>query len=117
MRDGALMPELNEYQPACAMNGICNALPPGALFFVVDAWGSVPTLSLFAYKGTLCNDQTSSGSLCVIFNHQFIRDLSLVIVSIRKLFASDRGLWPVPPEDCGGARAYRGVFAHPRKKV
>jgi hypothetical protein len=81
MRDEALMPELNEYQPACAMNGICNALPPGALFFVVDPWGSVPTLSPFAYKGTLCNDQTSSGPLCVIFSHQFIRDLSLVIGS------------------------------------
>ncbi len=31
MRNGALMPELNEDQPACAMNGICNPLPSGAL--------------------------------------------------------------------------------------
>ena len=31
MRNGALMPELNEDQPACAVNGICNALPTGAL--------------------------------------------------------------------------------------
>ena len=44
MRDGTLMPELNEYQPACAVNGICNALPPGVLFFVVDAGGSVLNL-------------------------------------------------------------------------
>ena len=28
MRNRALMPELNEYQPACTVNGICNALPP-----------------------------------------------------------------------------------------
>ena len=81
MRDGALMPELNEYQPACTVNSVCNALPACALFRVIDSWGSVPTLSLFAYKGALCNDQTSSGPLCVIFSHQFIRDLSLVIGS------------------------------------
>src|SRR5689334_6899005 len=40
---------------------------------------SVPTLSLLAYKSTLCDDQTGPGPLGVILNHQLIRDLSRVL--------------------------------------
>jgi hypothetical protein len=47
------MPELNEYQPACIVNGIGNAPPPCSLFRVKDTWGSIPSLSLFAYEGAL----------------------------------------------------------------
>ena len=57
------MPELNEDQPACTVNGICYALPPCCLSRVVDSWSSKPPLSLFAYKGTLRYDQASSGRL------------------------------------------------------
>ena len=81
MRNGALMPELNEDQPACAMNGIGNALPSGALFCGVDSWGSVPSLSLLAYEGALRDDQAGPGPLSVILGHQLVRHLSPVLGS------------------------------------
>src|SRR5579859_45048 len=81
MRDGTLMPELNEYQATGTVNSIGNTFPTGALFFVVDSRGSVPTLSLFAYKSALCDDQTGPSPLRVILSHQLIRDLALVLGS------------------------------------
>ncbi len=79
MRNGALMPELNEYEPACTVNGICYALPPCCLSRVVYSWSSKPPLSLFAYKGTLRYDQASSGPLRVILSYQPVRNLPLVL--------------------------------------
>src|SRR5579872_6531507 len=81
MRDGALVPELNEDQPARAMNGICNPPPSGALFVAVDSWGSVPTLSLLAYESALGDDQPGPGALGVVFSHQLSRHFPLILCS------------------------------------
>jgi hypothetical protein len=78
---GALMPELNENQPACAMNGGCNRRPLGALFFAVNSRRSIPPLSLLAYKSSLCDDQPCACPLRVILNHQLIRHFPLVVGS------------------------------------
>src|SRR5262245_17317522 len=79
MRNGALMPESNEYEPARLVDGICHAFPPRGLFRVVDPRGSIPSLSLFADEGTLRNDKPCPGPLRVILGHQLVRDLPAVV--------------------------------------
>jgi hypothetical protein len=81
MRNGTLMPKLDESEPPCPVDGICNALPPCGLFRVVDSWGSIPSLCLFAYKRSLGYAQTSAGALRVILGHQLVRDRPLVLSS------------------------------------
>lgn len=75
------MPELNEYEPARLVNGVCHALPPHGLFRGVDTWGSIPPLPLFADEGALPDDQSGPGPLRVVFDHQVRRDLSRTLGS------------------------------------
>ena len=78
VRHRTLMPKLGEDMSTTGVDDVCNGIPRGSLFGVVNPRRAVPTLAVLTDPYAFADNETGRSSLLVIFAHQLCRHVSVI---------------------------------------